>query len=157
MSSPLSDVPTDFDLDMDETLVKDSDNGKFTVIKDDQNKNFVIPFPKFPAVIRQRVYHFLGYPVRSRHTLQLLRKGGEIELRERYKVNYCRGALISQPWNYGHGASGDSDSRTKQLNPQFFAPLLLTNKEINAELYDLLYANSMFEVTLNGWRYVDKI
>jgi hypothetical protein len=156
-SSPLSDVPTNFEMSMEDFLAKDDqveEVSKHSSTSYERMEDYVIPFMKFSPFVRQRIYHFLGYPVLYKDSVLLLRGKSQLELRERYKVNYCRGAVISQPWNYGHGASGESDGRAKHINPQFFVPLLLTNKEIKSELYELLYAYSMFEVTLVGWRYV---
>jgi hypothetical protein len=153
-SSPLSDSPASPVLSIVSSSYDVGMGDVVSAITEEELKTRSIHFLKFPHTIRQRIYHFLGYPVFTNHTIPLVRLSGILELRQRYNVNYCPGAHLSQPWNFGHRASGESDRRAKDLKPQFFAPLLQANREIRDELYAFLYGKAMFEVTLNGWRYV---
>jgi hypothetical protein len=125
-----------------------------STISEEELKTRIIPFLKFPLIIRLRIYYFLGYPISTKHAIPIIRSGRVFELRQRYNVNYCPGAILSQPWNFGHGVDGESDGRHKHITPEFFAPILSVNKEIMDELYEFLFGQAMFDVTLNGWRYI---
>ena len=59
-------------------------------------------FEDLPVEIRQRVYHFLGFPVANSFQLDTdmwLRYNTTIALREMYKVDLDADGKLSVPWN----------------------------------------------------------
>jgi hypothetical protein len=168
LSSLQSEISTDFDQRMEDAAPANNNDAHYQmedITSSGGNKlsERVIPFIQFPHKIRQRVYHFLSYPVETAHEIQLTRTGPLIEFKARYNVNYTRDGSLTQPWNWSHGSRRTNndddvtDGREKRLTPQFFIPLLLVNMGITAELYDNIYAKCFFDVTLNGWRYVKPV
>jgi hypothetical protein len=57
-------------------------------------------FEDLPVLARQRVYHFLGFPIKNTITLFTDKSHKNlISLRELYKVDLSSDGLISVPWN----------------------------------------------------------
>jgi len=64
---------------------------------------------ELPLVVRHHVYDFLGFPVQHSLTLRYLsHTKKEIELHERYNIDFNREGLLSQPWNVSLPSSHSS-------------------------------------------------